>query len=175
MARMYCGNQANYLGLVAGTHFLGTNYQCMRRGIGIGRHLPYDATYTQPHVPIDGRRFYCGNAPVLPPGGGHFAIGSASKCQQIGVGVGKAQRAAMGPPAFMYFTRFVLPYLLFFLITGGIFVIFYFTKPKFLVKKDLYGKDVIDWSKFIPYYLVSCLIIAIVIWWFWKRFVRRWV
>ena len=171
---IYCGNNATDPRVVSGTHVLGTNYQCLRKGIAVGRHLPYDASYTQPHVPIDGRRFYCGNAPVLPAGGGYFANGSASKCLQNGVGVGKAQRAAMGPPAAMYFIRFVLPYLLFFFIVGGIFLIFYFTKPKFLkMKKNM--KNVIDWSKFIPYYLVVCLVVAIIIWWFWKKFVRRWV
>ena len=118
----------------------------------------------------------CGNADVPPPGGGHFAVGSPSKCQQIGVGVGKAQRAAMGAPVAMYFIRFVLPYLLFFLISGVIFLIFYFIKPKFMVKKDpKTQKNVIDWSKFIPNYAVACLLVAILIWVFWKRYVRRWV
>lgn len=171
---MYCGNQGNFPGLASGTHFLGTNYECLRRGIGIGSHLPYDPAYAQGHAPIDARRFYCGNDPVAPAG--YFAVGSASKCQQIGVGVGKAQRAALGPPFAMYFIRFVLPYLLFLVLSGVIFVIFYFVKPKFLVKKDTNtNKNVIDWSKFLPYYSVACLVVAIIIWWFWKRFVRRWV
>lgn len=173
---MYCGNQANFSGLLSGTHFLGTNYQCMRRGIGLGKNLPYDDTYTQPHMPIDERKFYCGNSPVLPQGDGYFALGSPSKCQQIGIGIGKAQRAAMGPPAFMYFIRYILPYILFFLIIGVVFIVIYFTKPKFFTKKDLNtNKDIIDWSKFLPYYTVLCFVVAIIIWWFWKRFVRRWI
>jgi hypothetical protein len=172
MPRMYCGNQANFPGLVAGTHVLGTNYECLRRGIGVGSHLPYDNSYAQPHVPVDARRFYCGNNPAAPVG--YFTVGSPSKCQQIGIGVGKAQRAALGPPFAMYFIRFVLPYLLFLLLVGGIFVIFYFTKPKFLIKKDPnMNKIVIDWSKFLPYYAVACLIVAIIIWWFWKMYIRR--
>lgn len=184
MAGIYCGNQANYSGLVSGANFLGTNYQCMRRGIGIGRNLPYDPEYNKPYVPIDTRKFYCGKAPVPPPGGGYFAVGSPSKCQQIGVGVGKAQRAAIGPSVSMSFgksqrepigqsvsiplTMHILFYLiLFLLIIGGTFVIFYFTKPKFLTKKDLKtNKDIIDWSKFLPYYAVICLVVAIIIWCF---------
>jgi hypothetical protein len=173
---IYCGNNMNDPKLITGTHGLGTNYQCMRRGIGIGRHLPYDAVYAQPHAPIDGRRFYCGNAIVPPAVGGYFAVGSPSKCQQIGVGVGKAQRAAMGAPVAMYFIRFVLPYILFCLISVAIFLIFYFTKPKFLLKKDNNKPEyIIDWSKFVPYYLVLCLITAIILWWFWKKYIRRWV
>jgi hypothetical protein len=176
MAKIYCGNSANYNGLITGTHVPGTNYQCMRRGIGIGLHLPYDESYTQPYAPIDGRKFYCGNAPAPPIGGGYFAIGSASKCQQIGVGVGKAQRASLGPPTAMFFIRFVLPYLLFFLIIGIIFIVFYYKKPNFLTKEDSKNsKNIVDWGKFLPYYTISCLITGIIIWWFWKKYVRRWI
>lgn len=175
MAQIYCGNQANFPGLAAGTHVLGTNYQCLRKGIGIGSHLPYDAAYAQPHNPIDGRRFYCGNQPNPPVNGNYFGMGSPAKCLAIGVGVGKAQRAGMGPPAMMYFIRYILPYLLFFILSGGIFAIFYFTKPLFLTRRDEKNRNVIDWNKFVPYYLLACLILAILIWLFWRRFVRRWI
>lgn len=175
MAQMYCGNDLNFPGLLDGTHFLGTNYQCLRKGIGVGSHLPYDSAYASPHAPVDGRKFYCGNDAVPPVAGGYFGVGSPSKCLAIGIGVGKAQRAAMGPPAFMYFIRYVLPYLLFFVIVGVIFAILYFVKPKFITKKDYQNIVVIDWDKFTPYYIVICLVTAISIWWFWKRFVRRWI
>lgn len=168
----YCGNNMNDNRLISGTHILGSNYQCLRKGIFVGRHLPYDNAYTQPYVPVDARKFYCGNNPVLPQGGGHFAIGSPSKCLQIGVGVGKVQRVAMGPPVAMYFIRFILPYLLFFLITG---VIFFILKIKLVKKDSSRTKYVTDWDKFIPYYLLSCIIVAVIIWWFWNRYVRRWV
>jgi hypothetical protein len=173
----YCGNNLNYSGLLAGTHVLGTNYQCMRKGIGVGSHLPYDSAYAGAYAPVDPRRFYCGNAAVPPAAGGYLAVGSPSKCLQVGVGVGKVKRAAMGPPFGMYFIRYVLPYLLFFIITGGIFSILYFTKPKFVTKTDPKdpNKDIIDWSKFVPYFIVACLVVSIIIWWFWRRFVRRWI
>ena len=173
----YCGNNMNDYRLVTGTHTLGTNYQCLRKGIAVGRNLPYDATYTQPYTPVDNRKFYCGNSVIPPVDGGYFAVGSPSKCLQNGVGIGKIQRAAMGQSAMQYFIRYILPYLIFFIITGGIFIIFYFIKPQFLVKKDINkpSQFIIDWSKFIPYYLTVCIIIAIIIWWFWKKFVRKWV
>lgn len=172
---IYCGNKLNHPDLLSGTRVLGTNYDCLRKGIGVGSHLPYDADYAGGYIPVDARKYYCGLAPVPPPGGGYFAVGSPSKCLQIGVGVGKAQRAAMGPPAFMYFIRYILPYLLFLLITGGIFAAgYFFKKPKFITKEEN-GKKVIDWSKFIPVYIIVCLISAILIWYFWKRFVRRWI
>ena len=174
MAQTYCGNNLNFTGLVNGTHIIGTNYQCLRKGIGIGSHLPYDTQYALQHAPIDGRRFYFGNAAVLPAGGGHFAIGSPSKCLQVGVGIGKARVAALGPPFGIKFVRYYLPYLLFFLLIGGIFAILYFAKPDFVTKKDQ-NKIIIDWGKFIPYYIVCCFVIAIIIWWFWKRYVRMWI
>lgn len=175
MAKMYCGNQANYPGLVAGTHFLGTNYQCLRKGIGVGSHLPYDTAYSGDYTPVDGRKFYCGNDEVPPEAGGYIGIGSPSKCLSIGVGVGKAQRAGLGPPTFMFFFRYVLPYLLFIFIVGGIFAVLYFVKPTFITKKFYQNIDVIDWDKFVPYYLLACLVTAICIWWFWKQYVLKWV
>lgn len=172
MVQTYCGNSLNYSGLLAGTHVIGTNYECLRKGIGVGSHLPYDAQYAQPHAPIDQRRYYCGNN-GLPAG--YFAVGSPIKCLQIGIGVGKSQRAAMGPPAFMYFIRHVLPYMSFVLVMGVIMLVVYFTKPKFWVKKDNDNKDVIDWGKFVPYYVAMGLLVAIFIWFFWTRYVRRWI
>ena len=83
----------------------------------------------------------------------------------------------MGPPTFMYFIRYVLPFVLFFLIIGIVAVIFNFTKLKFITKTDPNNstKRVIDWSKFLPYFAVVCLVVGIIIWWFWKRFVRKWI
>ena len=174
---IYCGNNLNDPKLVAGTHVIGTNYQCLRKGIGVGRNLPYDANYAGAHAPIDPRTFYCGNAAVPPAGGGYFAVGWPTKCLQTGIGVGKAQRAAMGPPAFMYFIRYVLPYLLFLVVVGGIFAILYFTKPTFITKEDENdrSKRVIDWGKFIPVILANALVAGIMIYWFWKNYVRRWI
>lgn len=175
MARTYCGNDANFPGLAAGTHVIGTNYQCMQKGIGTGRDLPYDANFAVVYAPIDGRRFYCGNAAVPPVGGGYFAMGSPSKCLQIGVGVGKAQRAGRGAPWGMNLFRYYFPYILFFLVIGVVFYVLYFAKLKVMTKKDRRGKTVINWELFIPYYVVFCIVVGIFIRWFWKKFVRRWI
>lgn len=172
---IYCGNNLNDPKLVTRTHNIGTNYQCLRKGIGVGRNLPYDENYAGDRVPIDPRTFYCGNAAVPPAEGGYFAVGWPAKCLQTGIGIGKAQRAAMGPPAFMYFIRHVLPYLLFLFIVGGIFTILYFTKPTFITKEDENDrrKRVIDWGKFIPVILANVLAVGIMIYWLWKSHIRR--
>ena len=175
MVQKYCGNNLNFPGLESGTHVIGTNYECLRKGIGIGSHLPYDSDYAGEYLPIDQRRFYCGNEPVPPAEGGYFAVGSPSKCMQIGVGIGKSSVAHLGPPFGMNFVRYYLPYILFLVIVAGIFAILYFTKPKFVSKKDDQNIDVIDWEKFVPYYLLACLIVGIMIWLFWTRYVRKWI
>jgi hypothetical protein len=173
--RMYCGNKANYTGIVTGTHYLGTYYQCMRRGIGVGRNLPYDVSYTGLHVPVDPRRYYCGNSLVPPIDGGYYGVGSPSKCLSTGIGVGKSQRASMGAPYGMNFVRHYLQYIIFLGMVCIIFSILYLTKPKFITIKDINNNDIIDWDKFIPYFLLLCLITGIIILWFWKRYVRVWV
>jgi hypothetical protein len=161
MATTYCGNNANFPGLITGTHIIGTNYQCLKKGIGVGSNLPYDPQYAVPYVPIDGRRFYCGNNDIVPPT--YTAIGSTSKCLATGVGIGKARKAALGPPNIPYqlsaFVKSILLYILFFSVLITVFCIFYFKKPKFLIKKDLN----VDWEKFWLYYTVICLITYIFI------------
>ena len=136
MAQTYCGNNLNFSGIANGTHILGTNYQCLQKGIGVGLHLPYDELYTLPYAPVDARTFYCGNNPILPVGGGYFAAGSPSKCLQKGIGIGKRQRSLLGRTMLEKFVTYILPYLLFFF---GLFVvlgILYVMKPKFLSDHD---------------------------------------
>ena len=174
---IYCGNNLNDPKLLTGTHVIGTNYQCLRKGIAVGRNLPYDVNYADTHEPIDQRKFYCGNETVPPARGGYFAVGWPAKCLQTGIGVGKSQRAAMGPPAFMYFIRHILPYLLFFVIDGGIFTILYFVKPKFITKENEndINKREIDWGRFIPIMASIVLVTYIFLYFFWKNYVRRWI
>jgi hypothetical protein len=189
MAQIYCGNKANYPGLQQGTHVIGTNYQCLQRGIGIGSHLPYDASYALPYEPIDDRKFYCGQAAQLPPN--NFAFGSPSKCLQIGVGVGKVQRAALGPnpgpnpgpgninPGFgfnnpnnnghSHFIKFILPFLIIILLGIGTFLILYFSKLDIVSKKNKQNKKIIDWEKFIPYFILFIFLESLVVWLIWTK------
>ena len=168
----YCGNNANFSGLLDGTYVIGSNYECLKKGIGIGSHLPYDNVYSQPYNPIDNRKIYCGNNLNSPPN--YDIYGSPSKCLQVGVGIGKLQRANIGPPAFMYFIRYVLPYLTFLILACVLFFILYFTKLKFVIKYDnKLKKNIINWSVFIPYYLLFCIILFIIILVFWKYYVLK--
>ncbi len=83
---IYCGNNYNDKRLKKKGWRIGTNYECLRKGIGVGKNLP---PYKEKYNPIDRRKFYCGKKRRAPSG--YFAKGSPSKCLQIGIGVGKSQ------------------------------------------------------------------------------------
>jgi len=106
--QVYCGNNQNHSKIVNGTHRFGTNYECLRKGIGTGRHMAYDPEFNNQYNPLDDRKFYCGNNQNLP--NGYFGVGSPSKCLQIGIGLGKVQRALLGQPSF--FRRFRIEIIL---------------------------------------------------------------
>jgi len=182
---IYCGNNRNDPKITGGTHTIGNNYECLRKGIGVGLHMPYDPAYTLPHAPIDSRKYYCGTALALPAAGGYFSTGSPSICFRSGIGVGKAQRARLGPiapvgpagaiagPAAIILPRSYirfLPIIIFVLICAIFFVIFYFGKFSFYMKKDdKTGENVIDYSKFIPYYILACLITGVIMYVIWRK------
>ena len=70
---------------------MGTNYECMRKGVGVGRNLPYDPSANGPYRPYDDRKFYCGTQANLPQG--YFSFGNPSMCYRKGVGIGRKSRA----------------------------------------------------------------------------------
>ena len=145
---MYCGNNANDPKLLGGREVLGTRYGCLRKGIGVGRNLPYNQiNYVNPFVPIDNRNPYCGINQVLPVGYDHF--GKLRECFETGVGVGMAQRAGQG---YIFLKSNEFYNLLFLFIFGIIFTLCYVYKPSFVCKTDCEGKATseIDWKIFGP-------------------------
>ena len=171
---IYCGNNLNDPKLTSGTHNIGTNYQCLRKGIGVGINLPYDPSYSRPYIPIDNRKFYCGKSRRLPRGRGYFAIGSPSKCLQKGVGIGKKQIANRrgggggGKYKFSFSTINIdkfNPYIIFLVVITILSVLFYFVKPKIITKPNPKypmdsNKTLIDTKKFIVVILVLSIILT---------------
>ena len=172
---IYCGNNLNDVKLTSGTHNIGTNYQCLRKGIGVGINLPYDPAYSRPYRPIDNRKFYCGKSRRLPRGRGYFAIGSPSKCLQKGVGIGKKQiadRRGGGGGGGKYRFSFsginkekFNPYIIFLVVITILSVLFYFVKPKVITKPNPKyptdsNKRLIDTKKFIVVILVLSIILT---------------
>lgn len=163
----YCGNNSNFPGLLNGTHNIGTNRDCLRKGVGLGRSLPYDKNYDEQFLPIDQRKIYCGDGNVLPQGYDYY--GNPPMCLQKGVGIGKASKVK---PKALYFIRYGLPVVIGVFLSGVIFVVLYFSKAKF-VSKIVNKKSRIDWVKFIPYWLLFSLVIWLIIIFVWIFGVRR--
>ena len=88
---LYCGNNRLDPDVVSGRKIIGTRYQCMKKGIGVGMNLPFDPLYAIPYSPIDRSKIYCGNERRLPRG--YTRMGSPASCLRKGVGIGKKIRA----------------------------------------------------------------------------------
>ena len=159
MSQIYCGNNSQYAGLINGTHTIGTRYACLKKGFGKGYHMPYDKNFTGEYNPIDKRKIWCGNSDVTPDG--YNSIGSLSQCLQKGIGCGKRVKSKKGN-SFRRFT-FLIPIILFCLISGGLFAYLYLYKPNIVTTKTDDNIEKIDWNKFLSFYIPMVILIAFVI------------
>ena len=85
----YCGNNALSPFLIqnGGNKILGTNYECLKTGIGYGIHAPLDMDFIN-YIAIDQPdNIYCGDKTPLPDK--YDAFGKRSSCLRKGVGQGK--------------------------------------------------------------------------------------
>jgi len=162
---IYCGNNALDSDVVNGTSQLGTRYSCMRKGIGTGLNLPYDAKYAGEYEPIDNRKIYCGNGDNLPDG--YDRLGNLSQCLQKGVAIGKRQRALDGDGNINTNNNIIrnlfygkVKYFLIFILLIVIFLLFYYLKPSIILQKNIENKKIIDWRKFIIIYLILVIPIS---------------
>lgn len=80
---IYCGNNAAMLH-TRDTR-LGTPYECMRRGIGVGLRTNIPSDFTNVYVPITPNTTHCGSINTLPAG---KRMGTPAECLRKGVGVG---------------------------------------------------------------------------------------
>ena len=158
-SQYYCGNNRN----ATNGKPIGTRSQCLRTGIGKGRHLPCTSSYSGAYNPIDNRRTWCGDG-AMPAG---YAIrGSPSLCLKKGIGLGKVQRAAGGCGARA--TRWKVVLITSWLIlTGGVFLTLYLTKPSFIMQDRDESK--IDEAKIILYTTIFGLIIGIICFLIWIK------
>ena len=88
---IYCGNNGNILGPDVRA---GTNYECLRRGIGGALRQPVDPSYMLPYAPLyDTPKIWCGmDEDNLPAG--YDAIGVPPQCLSRGWGIGLAINAS---------------------------------------------------------------------------------
>jgi len=162
---IYCGNNALDSDVMNGTSQLGTRYSCMRKGIGTGLNLPYDAKYAGEYEPIDNRKIYCGNGDNLPDG--YDRLGNLSQCLQKGVAIGKRRRALDGDGNINTNNNIIrnlfygkVKYFLIFILLIVIFLLFYYLKPSIVLQKNIENKKIIDWRKFIIIYLILVIPIS---------------
>ena len=164
---MYCGNNALNPIVTSGQIALGTRYGCLRKGIGRGMNMPYDPDYLQPYAPIDQTVIYCGNGNNLP--NNYDRHGNLPECLQKGVGIGKKRRAEQGPGP-RIFRRYILPTIIWVILTTGLFCWLYFAKPVLVVDEEE-GKDKkINWTKFGMFFGLSTTIVAIILLVVWRVF-----
>lgn len=84
MVKIYCGTQEQ---LPPEYTAKGTRYQCLRKGVGVGLHLPRERIDALKEGGDKNKpKTYCGNSQVLPPDYVSFATPYA--CLRKGVGVG---------------------------------------------------------------------------------------
>lgn len=95
MSERYCGNNSLHPDLVYGRKKLGTLYECLQIGIGVGLNSPIDDSYALPYSPIDKTNIYCGKKRGLPDG--YTRRGSSPDCLRKGVGIGKRMKALKSP------------------------------------------------------------------------------
>jgi hypothetical protein len=169
---IYCGNNALDSDIVNGNSQLGTRYSCMRKGIGTGLTLPYDAKYAGEYEPIDNRKIYCGNSDNLPDG--YDSFGNLPQCLQKGVAIGKRQKALDGGGNVntnmnnnivlrnLFYGK--VKYFLIFILLIVIFLLFYYLKPSIILEKNNNNNQkIIDWKKFILIYLLVVIPLSIFI------------
>jgi hypothetical protein len=153
---IFCGSNQLNPKLIAngGNKTIGTRHQCLRKGIGVGLHMPLDITYNQPYQPIDQRKFYCGDR-ELPPG--YYANGTLQQCFSKGVGVGRLKVARRG---WAYQNRSWIPFLFFYIILNTAFILgMIYGKPSFILKES---KE-IDWNILSPYIALFAILTGLVL------------
>lgn len=91
---LYCGNNRLSPRIVIDGQRIGTRYECLKKGIMVGRNLPFDPDYAVDYDPIDRTRTYCGTQRYKPAN--YNRMGSPSSCLRTGVGIGRRMRALQG-------------------------------------------------------------------------------
>ena len=152
---------------------LGTRYQCLKKGFGVGRHLPLPPKLDQNYMPIDERKIYCGNEDNLPAS--YDYLGNLPLCLQKGVGIGRnvkiQQYKASGVwGKYKYIYAFSILYLIIVITTG---MLLYYTQPNVIWLKDKSGKKTLNVTRYIIVNVVQGIIWGILLFLIWyKRF--RW-
>ena len=152
---IYCGNNALNPDLVSGRAIQGTRRQCLRKGIGTGRRLPYDKNYLGPYQPIDNVKVYCGDKQDLPHGYDRF--GNNPTCLQKGIAIGKKQRVLIGQKKTI--NKYIIFILVLLTVEISLYYLIVYIKPSFLLNDD---KTDIDSKKITTFFILVSIPIFII-------------
>ena len=169
---IYCGNNAENEELKTGKLTLGTRYQCLQKGFGVGSHLPLPSKLDQDYVPIDTRKIYCGNQDVLP--NDYDYLGNLPMCLQKGVGIGRnakiqKYKASTIWGKYKYIYAFTSLYVI---IVSTIAMLLYFTRPDWIWVKDGKNKK-LNVTRYVLINLVQAIILGLLLFLIWYK-VFRW-
>ena len=190
--KIYCGNNKLSPRLTVEQNVIGTPYECMRKGIGVGLNLPVDKDAAGPYEPIVEKKFYCGKKENEMPDKLE-RMGSPTECLRVGISIGKAKKAKdfieirkkrnrkkrskrakrwrkkkreMGfstKTDHNIFVKYILPILIIGSLTLAFALPLYYTKPKFLVDKRK-EIDIQKYSIIVYLFLLFVSLIVILIW-----------
>lgn len=191
--KIYCGNNKLSPKLTEENHRIGTPYQCMRKGIGVGLNLPVDKDAAAPYKPIVEKTFYCGkkesDMPVKLE-----RMGSPTECLRAGIAIGKKKKADefiekrkirnrkkrskrvrrwkkkrgfSTRSEHNIFVKYILPILIIGSLTLAFALPLYYTKPKFLVNK----RKEIDFQKYSIIIYLFLLIVSLIVILIWKYYI----
>jgi hypothetical protein len=82
---VYCGN--NRIHAENKKLHIGTRYQCLRKGIAVGKNSEISNDYEEKYAPIEEILFFCGNGDAAPPE--YDRLGTRSECFSKGFGRGR--------------------------------------------------------------------------------------
>ena len=89
---IYCGNNAKSKKLTKEKYKIGRSYECLRKGIGVGRNLPLNTDMLGPYKPIKKRTFFCGKKSNWDRQK-YDRIGDPTECLRAGIVIGQKLKA----------------------------------------------------------------------------------
>ena len=89
---IYCGNNAKSKKLTKEKYKIGKSYECLRKGIGVGKNLPLNTDMLGPYKPIKKRTFFCGKKSNWDRQK-YDRIGDPTECLRAGIVIGQKLKA----------------------------------------------------------------------------------
>lgn len=161
----YCGNNKYNSDIISGIKVIGTRYECIKKGIGIGFNSPPDPDYSGKYEPIVVDNFYCGDKNPIP--NKYDRLGTNPQCLSRGIGIGKRLKHSRRYESFGFNNiisiNYIYVFLLFIVISSYFITICFYIKPYMLIEKKDNIVVIIWWKLIIFSFGMSILTIFIIL------------